>query len=131
MKNEFNPKNDRELLTQAQQFIAVMGERINELEPKAAYYDQVACSTGNYSLRDAAKVLKYPKVGGTILTRILVDVGAFTQNKKPKQQYIDQGYYELEDVYNEATDSTFKTPRITSKGMDFTRRKIDEYFTDK
>jgi anti-repressor protein len=116
-------------LLAAQTLLEAKNARIAELEPKAAFYDQVADSKDCLSVRDAANVLNIPGMGQNHLFYALRMEKIFDGRNRPYRVYIDKGYFrEVEGSYRD----DYGTPRIytktvvTQRGLDFIRRRILE-----
>lgn len=93
--------------------------RIEELEPKARFADIVGDSPDDVSISEAVKLLKLP-IGRNNLLKDLRQRGIFFKHKnEPKQAYINQGYFKLNETVFEKDDKTFVNyiPRLTQKGL--------------
>lgn len=102
----------------------LLTEKVEELTPKADFFDAVASSKDAISVSDTAKLLK---TGQNRLFRYLRDKKILMRDNRPYQKYMDAGYFRLiEQKYNKPDGETgigFKT-LVTQKGVDFIRRQI-------
>lgn len=110
----------------AQKIIEAKTAQIEELKPKAAFFDAVADSKTAVSMNDVAKVLELPNIGRNKLFELLRNQKILDSDNKPYQKYIDMGYFRLiEQKYskNGETCINFKT-LVYQKGIEFIRRSL-------
>lgn len=115
------------LAAEQQERIEAQGKQIEELVPKAEFFDTVAGSKGAVSMQDVAKVLDYPGMGRNNLFAFLREQGILDKKNRPYQQFVDQGYFRLIEQSYEVegeTQISFRT-LVYQKGVDFIRRVLD------
>ncbi|WP_343101401.1 phage antirepressor KilAC domain-containing protein [Romboutsia sp. MSSM.1001216sp_RTP31141st1_G3_RTP31141_220114] len=105
--------------------------KTRELEDKNRFINQIASSENTLLVREVAKVISSKKGGIVIgerkLYQKLRDWGLIFKNKnEPKQQYIEQGLFEVvEGVRNTQTGTfTYQTMKITGKGQEYILNKL-------
>lgn len=110
----------------ADKTIKEQAEQIAVLEPKAAFYDAVANSSGLILIREAAKVLAVPNLGQNTLYKILRHGHVLMESNEPYQRYINMEYFMVRErqytVKEEVKVS--RTTMVTQKGLDFLRRLV-------
>ncbi|WP_297430383.1 phage antirepressor KilAC domain-containing protein [Clostridium sp.] len=115
-------KEEREVRFEAE-------KKLNLLEPKAQFYDDVAGSKDAIEMGHVAKVLGIRGMGRNRLFSLLRDKKILDKNNIPYQQFVDCGYFRvLEQKYsvsNGQTKINIKT-MVFQKGIDFIVRKIRE-----
>jgi anti-repressor protein len=82
-------------LLAAQKLLEVKDARIAELEPKAAFYDQVADSRDAIEMRNVAAVLNIPNLGRNKLFALLREKKILDGNNVPYREYQDRGYFRV------------------------------------
>ena len=105
---------------------ARMQHQIEEMEPKAAFTDAVAVSTGCIPMSAVAKYLKIPCVGRTKLFRMLRDDRVLQANNEPYASQIAAGHFEVQLQSFEAGTQgkrTAGTTRCTPKGLIYLAKK--------
>jgi anti-repressor protein len=105
--------------------IKLKDARIAELEPKAAFYDQVADSKDAIEMRNVAAVLNIPDLGRNKLFTLLREKKVFDGDNIPYRQYQDRGYFRViekpwHDSHGEA--HVVLVTLTTQKGLEFIRR---------
>lgn len=99
---------------------------IAELEPKAAFYEAVASTSGLILIREASKILAVPHLGQNTLYTILRGVKVLMENNEPYQKYVNAGYFMVRErqytVKEEVRVS--RTTMVTQRGLDFIRRLV-------
>lgn len=80
-------------------------KQIKEMKPKAEFADRVTKSTDNILMRQMAKLLcdKGYSIGEKRLYQLLRDQKILMKNNEPYQQYVDKGYFVVQE-------GTYKTP---------------------
>lgn len=72
-------------------------KQIEKLQPKADFADKAFAMEGKCDIGQAAKILGLP-FGRNTLFKKLRELGVFFANRnKPKQKYIDAGYFEMKE----------------------------------
>jgi len=102
--------------------------------PKASFADRVIDSEDNHlvDIGQAAKLLKIPNMGRNIFFGKLRNDGIlFNSRNEPKQQYINQGYFELREKKIERENhSSFVVNKVlvTQKGLFWLSKKYGGEF---
>ncbi|TAH55184.1 MAG: phage antirepressor Ant [Treponema sp.] len=113
----------------ANNIISRKTKQIEELKPKAEFFDQVTSSKDAIDMREAAKVLNIKGIGRNNLFQFLRDERIFMENNTPFQAYIDRGYFRVIESKWTAPDGethiSFKTV-VYQRGLDFIRRRLGE-----
>ena len=104
---------------------------IRELEGKNRFINQIASSENTLLVREVAKVISSKNSGIVIgerqLFQKLRNWGLIFKNKnEPKQQYINQGLFEVvEGVRNTSTGTfTYQTMKVTGKGQEYILNRL-------
>jgi anti-repressor protein len=104
--------------------IAVLEHKIEEQQPKAAFFDAVANSSSLILIREVAKILAVPHMGQNMLYDILRGLKVLMKNNEPYQTYVNSGYFMVRErqytIKGEVKVS--RTTMVTQKGLDFIRR---------
>lgn len=98
-----------------------------ELEPKAAFFDQVADSKTALPMREAAAALNLPDMGRNTLFQFLRTRGILDARNIPYRQYQDSGYFRvIEQSYTDSYGESHVTLKtlVYQKGLDFIRRLV-------
>lgn len=113
----------------AQNVIAQKDKQIEEMKPKAEFYDAVAGSKNALTMEQVAKVLDIPGVGRNKLFEILRNMKILQSNNIPYQKYIDRGYFRIaETKFQKANGEININIRtyVHQKGVDFIRKQIQK-----
>lgn len=100
-------------------------EIITEQQPKVDYYDKVISSKKAISMSEVAKLLKFKNkdnqrpVGRNILFGILRGNSLLNKYNQPYQKYVNAGYFEVKQSYNNYTGEPIYTTLVTSKGIEY------------
>lgn len=100
-------------------------EIITEQKPKVEYYDKVTSSKKVISMSEVAKLLKFKSktnkrpVGRNILFGILRGNNLLNKYNQPYQKYVNAGYFEVKQSYNNYTGEPVYTTLVTSKGIEY------------
>ena len=108
---------------------------INEKNEELKTWNKLIESDKWFNFSKAAKMLKmkekkYKAWGKGNIFKLFRELDIFLSSKnhwnEPAQTYMDRGYFKM--VPKEAKNGKFNdVPICSGKGLDFTRRKIDEY----
>ncbi|HSH52327.1 MAG TPA: phage regulatory protein/antirepressor Ant [Bacteroidales bacterium] len=102
--------------------------KINELEPKAEFYDSVTNSKSAIDIGRAAKVLDMG-LGRNKLFQKLRNKGVLMHDNVPYQSYVDRGYFRIiETKFTKPDGSThiqLKT-LVYQKGLDYIRKILSD-----
>ena len=104
--------------------IANCHKQIEEMKPKADFYDSVADSKTAIQIGDVAKMLAIKGVGRNNLFQMLRDKKILDRNNVPYQQYVDSGYFRvIEQKYTVGGDVRINIKTLVyQKGIDWIRR---------
>jgi anti-repressor protein len=112
-------------LLAAQKLLEAKDARIAELEPKAAFYDQVADSRDAIEMRNVAAVLNIPGLGRNKLFALLRDKKIFDGNNIPYREYQERGYFRVIEKpwFDSRGESHIELVTLTlQKGLDYISR---------
>lgn len=115
-------------LLAAQRLIENQTRLIEDMKPKAEFFDAVTESKDAVDVGSVAKVLNMG-IGRTRLFEFLRDCGILMQNNQPYQKYVDAGYFRvIEQKWNKPDGSTHISLKtvVYQKGVDYIRRKFSE-----
>ena len=101
--------------------------RIAELEPKAAFYDQVADSKDAIEMRNVAAVLNIPNLGRNKLFAILKEKKILDDKNIPYRVYQDRGYFRVIEKpwYDKQGEVHIVFVTLTTqKGLEFIHRLV-------
>lgn len=115
-------------LVVAQKIIANRDKQIQELKPKAEFFDAVTDSKDAIPMADVAKVLDMG-IGRNKLFEFLRSRNILMSDNRPYQKYVDAGYFRVvEQKYDKGYGEigiNIKT-LVFQKGVDYIRRKLRE-----
>ena len=100
---------------------------IAELEPKAAFYEAVASTSGLILIREAAKILAVPHMGQNHLYTILRGVKVLMDNNEPYQKYVNMEYFMVREgqyTLKSGEVRVSRTTMVTQRGLEFIRRLV-------
>lgn len=97
--------------------IQLLETKIEEMQPKADFYDDVADSTNTCDMQTVAKTLNFKGVGRNTLFEILRDSKILQYDNIPYQKYVDRGWFRL--IETKYHDKKTSEPRITFKTVVF------------
>ena len=103
---------------------------IEEMTPKAELFDQAMNCNNLFDLRQSAKLLNYPGIGGTTLKSILRDMKILIKNDTPKDELIDRKLMSVKMVTKPWINKAFPVAFFTPKGLDWIRKKLNDYFAE-
>lgn len=101
--------------------------RIAELEPKAAFYDQVANSKDAIEMRNVAAVLNIPNLGRNKLFAMLKEKRILDDKNIPYRVYQDRGYFRVIEKpwYDKQGEVHIVLVTLTTqKGLEFIHRLV-------
>lgn len=115
-------------LVVAQKIISDRDKQIQELKPKAEFFDAVTDSKDAIPMADVAKVLDMG-IGRNKLFEFLRSRNILMSDNRPYQKYVDAGYFRVvEQKYDKGYGEigiNIKT-LVFQKGIDYIRRKLKE-----
>jgi len=97
-------------------------KQIEEMKPKAEFADRVTKSADNILMRQMAKLLcdKGYSIGEKRLYQLLCDQKILMKNNEPYQQYVDKGYFVVQEgTYTTPDDKQrlYHTTKVTPAGQ--------------
>jgi len=108
-----------------------------ELEAVSEDYARLTDASGNYAMKDAAKLLKFKRadgkqVGRTGVMAFLRAVQFLNLDKTPSQSSIDQGWLdEVTGTYvRNGSEQVYVKTVVTPRGLDRIRRLMEDAFDD-
>lgn len=104
-------------------------KQIEEMKPKAEFADRVTKSTDNILMRQMAKLLcdKGYSIGEKRLYQLLRDQKILMKNNEPYQQYVDKGYFVVQEgTYTTPNDKQrlYHTTKVTPVGQMWLIEKV-------
>lgn len=127
-KQLLKPKSTLELLEMAVTEIKLKDKQIEELKPKAEFFDAVADSKNAIEIGDVAKVIG--KIGRNKLFEFLRNEKMLNDRNVPFQKYVDMGLFRVvEQKFNKPDGSvniSIKT-LVYQKGVEYINKKLEEY----
>ena len=97
--------------------IQLLETKIEEMQPKADFYDDVADSNNTCDMQTVAKLLNFKDVGRNTLFEILRDNKILQYDNIPYQKYVDRGWFRL--IETKYHDKKTSEPRINFKTVVF------------
>lgn len=100
---------------------------IEEMKPKAAFYDLVADAKNAISFAEAAKMLGIPGLGQNNLFKLLREKKILLHTNIPYQEYMDRGYFRVIDQsYTKPDGTVLVSPKtlITQRGLDYIGKMV-------
>ena len=110
----------------AQNIISQKNRQIDEMKPKADFFDAVADSKTAISMNEVAKVLNIKGYGRNNLFEFLRENKVLDRWNVPYQRYIDNGWFRvIEQKYQKNGEPVITTKTLVyQKGVDGIRRMI-------
>lgn len=110
----------------ANNIISQKDKQIEELKPKADFFDAVADSKTAISMNEVAKVLAIKGYGRNNLFEFLRNEGILDRFNVPYQRYVDCGWFRvIEQKYMKNGEPVVSTKTLVyQKGVDAIRRRI-------
>jgi anti-repressor protein len=99
--------------------------RIAELEPKAAFFDQVADSRDAIDMRNVAAALNIPGLGQNKLFATLREKRILDSHNIPYREYQDRGYFRVVErpwTDKQGESHVYLVPLTLQKGLEFISR---------
>ena len=110
----------------ANNIIEQKNRQIEEMKPKADFFDAVADSKTAISMNDVAKVLDIKGYGRNKIFEFLRNEKILDRNNIPYQRYVDAGWFRVvEQKYNRGSEVVItKRTLVYQKGVDGIRKMI-------
>lgn len=115
-------------LVVAQNIINQKDRQIEEMKPKAEFFDCVADSKTAISMNEVAKVLGIKGMGRNNLFEFLREEGILDKFNVPYQRYVDCGWFRvIEQKYMRDGEPHISTKTLVyQKGVDAIRKRIEK-----
>lgn len=97
--------------------IQLLETKIEEMQAKVDFYDDVADSTNTCDMQTVAKTLNFKGVGRNNLFEILRDNKILQYDNIPYQKYVDRGWFRL--IETKYHDKKTSEPRVSFKTVVF------------
>lgn len=113
----------------AQNIISQKDKQIEEMKPKAEFFDTVADSKTAISMNEVAKVLNIKGYGRNKLFEFLRENSVLDRWNVPYQKYVDNGWFRvIEQHYQKNGEPIITTKTLVyQKGVDGIRKMIERY----
>ena len=113
----------------AQNIISQKDRQIEEMKPKADFFDAVADSKTAISMNEVAKVLNIKGYGRNKLFEFLRGNSVLDRWNVPYQRYVDNGWFRvIEQHYQKNGEPVVTTKTLVyQKGVDGIRKMIERY----
>lgn len=110
----------------AQNIISQKNKQIEEMRPKADFFDAVADSKTAIPMDEVAKILGFKDFGRNNLFAFLRETGMLNKWNVPYQKYVDCGWFRvIEQKYTKNGEEHISIKTLVyQKGVDAIRRKI-------
>lgn len=111
----------------AQNIITQKDKQIEEMKPKADFFDAVADSKTAISMNEVAKVLNIKGYGRNNLFEFLRDNKVLDRWNVPYQRYVDNGWFRVIEQHYQKNGEPIVTTKtlVYQKGIDGIRRMIE------
>jgi anti-repressor protein len=134
---QFNQLTEKEktdflidLIQEKTKQIDLLQNEMMELSEQNKTWQMISSSDDLIDMSEVAKVLNYKGYGRNKIFQFLRDIEVLRHNNQPYQKYVDM---ELFKIIEQKIDLPYGDVKInlktvaTQKGIDFIRRKLDEY----
>ena len=110
----------------AQNIISQKDKQIEQMKPKAEFFDAVADSKTAISVNEVSKVLGIKGYGRNNLFEFLRNIGILDRWNVPYQRYVECGWFRvIEQKYSKNGEQCVSTKTLVyQKGVDAIRKKI-------
>ena len=110
----------------AQNIICQKDRQIEEMKPKAEFFDAVADSKTAISMNEVAKVLNIKGYGRNNLFEFLRNEGILDRFNVPYQKYVDNGWFRVIEQHYQKNGEPIVTTKtlVYQKGVNAIRKKI-------
>lgn len=108
---------------QAEQHVQRLEGQLEEMEPKARFYDMAMTSRTTVSLAQAAAILNL-RYGNVTLVRVLRKMGVLKADNTPTREYLDRGYFTVKEKSISTCDGVkiLRSTRVYQKGLSWMAR---------
>lgn len=108
---------------QAERHVQRLEGQLEEMEPKARFYDMAMTSRTTVSLAQAAAILNL-RYGNVTLVRVLKKMGVLKADNTPTREYLDRGYFTVKEKSISTCDGVkiLRSTRVYQKGLSWMAR---------
>ena len=116
-------------LVVAHNIILQKERQIEEMKPKAEFFDAVADSKTAISMNEVAKVLNIKGYGRNNLFEFLRENKVLDRWNVPYQRYVDNGWFRVIEQHYQKNGEPIVTTKtlVYQKGVDGIRKMIERY----
>lgn len=110
---------------QAERHVQRLEGQLEEMEPKARFYDMAMTSRTTVSLAQAAAILNL-HYGNVTLVRVLKKMGVLKADNTPTREYLDRGYFTVKEKSISTCDGVkiLRSTRVYQKGLSWMARVL-------
>lgn len=110
---------------QAERHVQRLEGQLEEMEPKARFYDMAMTSRTTVSLAQAAAILNL-RYGNVTLVRVLKKMGVLKADNTPTREYLDRGYFTVKEKSISTCDGVkiLRSTRVYQKGLSWMARVL-------
>jgi anti-repressor protein len=103
-------------------------ELIEQMTPKAVFYDKVTSADSWHEMSAVAKVLNIEGLGRNKIFALLRDAGILRYNNEPYQEYVDRGCFKtvMREHSRGGESYVTYTTMVSAKGVAFINKVIQE-----
>lgn len=129
-------QEEQEARIAAEEKVAIAEMTIQDMIPKAEFYDDVMATTETFDIGQVAKMITETtqrKIGRTKLFKILREEKILDSKNIPYQKYVSAGYFRVVLTIKQTSEENIiiSTPVAYPKGIDFIRKKLVAYWKKK
>ena len=109
----------------AERHVQRLEGQLEEMEPKAKFYDMAMTSRTTVSLAQAAAILNL-RYGNVTLVRVLKKMGVLKADNTPTREYLDRGYFTVKEKSISTCDGVkiLRSTRVYQKGLSWMARVL-------
>ena len=110
---------------QAERHVQRLEGQLEEMEPKARFYDMAMTSRTTVSLAQAAAILNL-RYGNVTLVRVLKKMGVLKADNTPTREYLDRGYFTVKEKSISTCDGVkiLRSTRVYQKELSWMARVL-------
>lgn len=114
---------ERKERQRAERHVQRLEGQLEEMEPKARFYDMAMTSRTTVSLAQAAAILNL-RYGNVTLVRVLKKMGVLKADNTPTREYLDRGYFTVKEKSISTCDGVkiLRSTRVYQKGLSWMAR---------
>lgn len=109
----------------AERHVQRLEGQLEEMEPKARFYDMAMTSRTTVSLAQAAAILNL-RYGNVTLVKVLREMGVLKADNTPTREYLDRGYFTVKEKSISTCDGVkiLRSTRVYQKGLSWMARVL-------